>query len=352
MEPVSTNKHLEQRPSLPVWKQQLLKLTEHLPRPEMTGMPAREVLVKAEQIDAVVWNRHPDLKSTLEDYGINTSSLEIVEIKPELFRLTVKEHFHDRRLPKGYVYKGGAARALLANALELQPMVQPRDIDVARLSGTPTAQDQTIVEQFMSDDAALTDHEVVEEVKDNYFASRDVTINEVYADDSFIFASKQCILDTVRRIIRPTPSELGWDDDDERLGPKMLAKVLRFWVETIHRYGEAQLTISEGQFSEAFIKPFWILVQLDKALEGNHLVAVAYTEKLKSYGQIPTTIRTPEQAALYLANLVDGPAFMFRFAGRQQFAMEKAWLDAIDDDDRPNFENNRARRREKDVEAY
>ncbi|MDP3970906.1 MAG: hypothetical protein Q8P90_04350 [bacterium] len=235
-------------------------------------------------------------------------------------------------------------------ALDLQPMAQPRDVDVARLSGIPNTHDQDIAEQFMQDDLALTKHEVVEEVDDDYFQSRDLTINEVYADDQFIFASKQCILDTVRRIIRPTPKELGWDGDDEKLGPKMLAKVLRFWVETIHRYGEGHLTINEGQFSEAFIRPFWLLVQLDKALEGNRAVAIAYTEKLKSYGQLPATIQTPEQAALYLADLVEGPGFVFRFAEREQFDMEENWLNETHDDDRPVFENNRKKRQEKYVE--
>lgn len=210
----------------------------------------------------------------------------------------------------------------------------------------PNIHDQVVAEEFMPDDLALTKHEVVEEVDDDYFQSRDVTINEVYADDQFIFASKQCILDTVRHIIRATPQELGWDGNDKKLGPKMLSKVLRFWVETIHRYGEGHLTINEGQFSEAFIRPFWLLVQLDKALQGNRHVAIAYTEKLKFYGQLPATIQTPEQAALYLADLVDGPAFVFRFAERQQFDLEDRWLDEATHGERPVLKN-RAKRKGK-----
>ncbi|MDP3970907.1 MAG: hypothetical protein Q8P90_04355 [bacterium] len=111
MEPVSVLKrHVEKRPSLPDWKQQLLKLTEILPRPENTGATVNEVLVKAEQIDAVVWDRHPDLQSVIEEYGVDISTLEISEVKPDIFRLAVKEHFHQQRLPEGYVYKGGGQR--------------------------------------------------------------------------------------------------------------------------------------------------------------------------------------------------------------------------------------------------
>ena len=96
----------------------------------------------------------------------------------------------------------------------------------------------------------------------------------------------------------------------------------------------------EHQFSESFIKPFWLLAHLDKAMGVSTHVANAYIAELKVRGQLPSHLQDYEDAAQYLSDLTTNVQFRFRCAPIQQFAMEEEWLTM---NDLPKFESNKGK---------
>lgn len=157
------------------------------------------------------------------------------------FVFRVQNHFsHDLRLPKkGYVYKGGAARALLMRALRLDSESVPRDIDVSRLDAIlPDADlDDHVARVFMPDDYQHGNGvEAIADVE-TYLSTRDLTVNELYADDEQIVASAQCVLDTVRGILRITDYE---KDEYGGAGPKLVAKIVRLYAHALDKDGHMQ----------------------------------------------------------------------------------------------------------------
>ena len=260
------------------------------------------------------------------EYGIDVRNVK--ELENGLFEIPVENHFGDERLPEGYGYKGGAARALLLRNLEIDPYYTPRDVDVIRMVEKEVYEgtDADLAQEYMPEDFA---HGYgVEEIldQDEYFATRDLTINEALATDEKIIATRQCILDNIRHIIRLSDYERdnGYDDTSY----KMLAKILRFYAESIHRYDEASIEdVADWEFEEQFISPFWLALQLDRAFDVSSDVAAEFTSKLKQTGQIPEDIGSPEEAAIYLGDLLTGDPFYYRHAPIEQFELEQKWID-------------------------
>jgi hypothetical protein len=292
-----------------------------------------------------------ELTQALDEYGIDGSSIE----KEAGGRLTipVKDHFGEKRLPEGYAYKGGAARSLLMRSLDVDPRYIPRDIDVVRVIDKepyPGADDE-VAKEFMPEDFETghgvevlyephpedEDYDEGSDKFDGYFGSRDLTLNEVLATDESVTATRECVLDTVRHIIRLTDFEenSGWESGFSGAGPKMLSKILRFYAESIHRYGKAEIqNVADGQFERSFIKPFWLALQLDRACDVSSAVSDQFVKELTSSGQIPDDIQTVEEAASYLARLMKGDIkpFYFRHAPEEQFTAEAEWLEEVIDD--------------------
>ncbi len=101
---------------------------------------------------------------------------------------------------------------------------------------------------------------------EQYFSTRDLTINQVMATDEEIFVTRMALLDTVRHILRPTPYEKA--KFNGAVGEKILAKIIRLYSEMIHKYDEAAIEdVDSYQLEEAFTNPFFLALQLDKAAE-------------------------------------------------------------------------------------
>lgn len=276
---------------------------------------------------------HKEILRVLEEFGIDIRKIDISTLENGRFSVKVSNHFGDRRLPDGYAYEGSAARALLMRNIDIDTSAIPRDIDVVRLPGSEPApgMDAKVAMDFAPEDfehghgvEILTDY-------DSYFATRDLTINEVMATDQEVIATKQCILDTVRRIIRLTDYE-RWDVEGALSGPKMLAKILRLYSESIHRYGEAEIAdMGGGKFEEYFISPFWLALQLDKACEVSTGAAKSFVQRLREHGQIPQDITGIEDAAEYLGGLLRDRPFYFRHAPKGQFEIENRWAEEYED---------------------
>lgn len=258
----------------------------------------------------------------LQRRGVKTENLEIDE--KGYIHLTVKNHFSEKALSHDYGYKGSAARTLLLRNTQLDKYDEPRDIDIIRLAQQEPydGADYEMAKKFMPEDFAHGHG--VEPINDieTYFKTRDFTVNEVLATDTEIIATKQCILDTARHVIRLTEYE------KTEISNKMLSKALRIFSDFIQQYGEAEIkNIEEWRFEENFITPFWLALQLDKAFGKGSEYAKQFVAQLRKKKQIPEEIKTPEEAAKYLLNLMYDDSFYYRHAPAEQFEDENKLID-------------------------
>ncbi len=302
---------------------------------KLTRTEARTRTLEIQQtLEASYLERESALKDkeiigALREYGLDPSG---VEREPNgLFRLPVKSHFSKRRLPKTegdsfYAYKGGAARSLLLRSLRIDPTHEPRDVDIMAFGLEPKpGLDTQVAEQFMPDDFKHGDRverlESFDRAIEDYFETRDLTLNEVLATDEVIWTTRLCLLDSIRRIIRVTPFER--DSYHDEVGPKMLAKILRLYTEGIERWGNMTIAHDDWSFEGAFIQPFWLALQLDKACQQSLVLGEVYVKELVARRQIPKTIKTIEEAVTYLSAEVFN--FAFRHAPVEQFSLEEKW---------------------------
>ncbi|MFH1632026.1 MAG: hypothetical protein ABIA47_03360 [bacterium] len=287
-----------------------------------------------------------ELADALREYGIDPEKITFVgelnladeNHEPQfekVFKVAVESHFSNERLPEGYGYEGGAARSLLMRALEIDLTYTPRDLDIIRLSDeepSPGADDE-ISQKLMLDDYAKGHRVEVVGKEEKYFATRDLSINQLLATDTEIIATRQCILDTVRKIIRPTEFERNRFAESGSLGPKMLSKILRFYVQSIHRYDSAVIEdVEDWEFENYFINPFYLALHLDKAFETGNDVAESYVDELIARGQLPEYIEDAADAANYLAELIKGGNFYYRHAPTEQFETEADWISELEDE--------------------
>jgi len=265
-----------------------------------------------------------ELQKLLNDYGIVNIGIEQME-NGEYYKVKVKNRFSDKRLPEGYAYKGGAARVLLKRTLGIDPTDMPRDLDIIRIEEEPTVgADEEIASKFMPEDFERGHGiEVVLDI-DEYFDSRDLTINEVFATDDYIYATPQCIKDTIRRIFRVSDNEY---EKFGGVGSKMFSKIVRLYADDLKRGFEAKIPKEElYAYENYFASVFWLALNFDKAYSLGEETARQYVKELIKRKQIPEDVNTPEKAADYLINLLDPSSFYFRHAPFRQFELEEDWI--------------------------
>lgn len=323
----------------PEWKKKIGELLKQFDTKTLESDVKKQALLQesVDKREKKIADR--EVLDVLKEYGISTDGIEVYENNEvdaeieyqneDIYKVKVKNHFSDQSLPEGYGYKGGTARALLLRSLGIDPSYEPRDIDVVRTSKEESfpGQDAEVSRKFMPDDfASGYGVEVMPDINE-YLESRDLTINEVLATDTEIVVSKKALLDTVRHILRVTPFERYRYSSDGDIGPKILSKLLRFYSESIHRYGEAQFQdIYDWEFEQNFIGPFWLALQLDRAMEVSSSVAEQYIQEIKTKNLIPEKIKSIEDAVEYLSGKLQADRFYFRHAPIKQFASEYEWI--------------------------
>lgn len=281
-----------------------------------------DMRAKARKIDSLL--EDAELADALAVYGID--AVDIERLPDGNFSIKVKDHFTDKRLPPGYAYKGGAARSLLLRALRIDPQSVPRDLDVVRLDETepfPGADDQIARDLMPEDYAHGHGVELLHDLAE-YLASRDLTINELLATDEKIIATRACILDNLRGILRLTDFERKDSQGDD---PKMMSKILRLFSEEVLRRGQAQAPDYEDwDFDRTFISPFWLALHLDKAAQKGEKHVDAFIKTLRERGQLPEHVVTAEDATDFLNRLMADRQFYFRYAPVEQYETEEALL--------------------------
>ncbi len=279
------------------------------------------------------WEGHIKTEALIEDLTLKDFILrlefpiDIVEISEKgLVSMEVVHHFQEKRLPSGYGYKGGAARALLNRALGIDEKAVPRDIDIVRFyeENKDRTRDDELAKEFMPDDYELGDGVEVIHDNDSYFATRDYTMNEILATDNVIYCTKQALYDTVRGIIRVT------DYEREAFhgvpGSKMLAKAIRLQAKGVLDREYHLPKEDEVRIAETFISPFWLAVQLDRAAEIGQDTAADYLQRLILHKQVPDTIASTEELADYLVSILDDRGFYFRNLPPKQVATEESLI--------------------------
>ncbi|MDO8482361.1 MAG: hypothetical protein Q7S86_00920 [bacterium] len=290
-----------------------------------------ELLVETRQRDEMVSEK--GLRDVLEANHVSTKNMR--ELGDGKWVVLYKEQPREN-LPEGYALKGGAARHYLRESLGLSTDF-PRDYDVVRLSEKEPydGADSEIARRFMPKDFEFGDG--VEYVPDlgGYFNTRDLTINEVLATREQIIATESAILDTLRNILRLTPFERNNYNSNGEAGPKMLAKLLRFYSEALQLHGDAPsiLDIGHERIDTVSISPFWLAVNLDRAFERGRSYAVEYVNTLLVNNQLPQSVQTPEEAINYLLDCMSDESFIFRSAPVDVFQAEDEWVNQFQENE-------------------
>lgn len=253
------------------------------------------------------------------------------------------------RLPEHFVYVGGAARAALERSLGIDAYASPRDIDIAVMNKEGDKIDSSLLDamsqRYMPEDYAHG-HGVKNETVE-YFETRDFTINQVFATNESVYCTMQCLLDTLRGVIRITEFERqeSYQGKPYYIHPKLLAKALRLAVQRGMKIEDADVY----DFQE--IDTFHMALHLDRAAEQG--VADAYIRELRERKQIPDAIYSVDEMLDYLEGETD---FIFRCVSYSDERQEEAWLktgcpwDAIEEEflDSPMREGMGRRSKEKD----
>lgn len=241
----------------------------------------------------------------LRRYGVRVN---VQKIAPDIFRVPVTGDtaFLLNSLPDGYVYIGGAARAVLERTLGTNPNVAPRDIDIAADTFISNGAMKDILEQrYMPEDSS---HGYgISPVGDHYFENRDFTRNELIFDGKDIYCTKACLLDTVRSITRLSDSERSkWKEHTPQWDSRLLAKALRFVaIDWQQEFKDADMLEYEN------IAPFYMALHLDRAYEEGESAAERYLKLLREYRQVPMEVDTLSALQAYLNERLQHP-FVFR----------------------------------------
>lgn len=232
-------------------------------------------------------------------------------------------------LPTDYGYKGGAARAILEHALGL-PYSEPRDLDIVFLG---EKEDKIISKQlanrYMPEDYAYGHG--VEPLEDNYFETRDFTLNEVLYDGQKIICTRQCLTDLMRNIVRFTDYEKSDSFRGDRffINPKLLAKAVRM-VAYARDKGKklASITNEIDSLQELYIDDFHLALHLDRAMEQGAGVASEYVRIMNEKGFIPSKIETPAACLKYLLGRTK---FIFRCCRKSEIDSESEFIKELED---------------------
>lgn len=235
-----------------------------------------------------------DFARWLREKGVR---LPIFEYRRDLYRLIISSPlFPDKPLPPGYWYKGGCARALFFKRLGI-PCPKPRDIDlvqqqdiaVKHSDAHPELQEADAIEKFGGYYEDADGYiESTDPAFEDYFFSRDFTINEVLANDHEILFTKAALQDALERQLRVTSAQRNQNDRYQN-SVKTLARLIRFSIDLSHVDPDHPWMIDasaqEGLTQEILDKnTFYIFLHLDRILERGLAWGEWYLEEWHKHG--------------------------------------------------------------------
>lgn len=178
------------------------------------------------------------------------------------------------RLPDGYGFKGGAARLALASLLGKNVKNRmPRDFDIFRIGTAPDSRDRALAAKYMPED--LKHGHGIELVPDldAYFATRDLTINQIAYCNGAVVCTFSAMEDFLNGVLMPTSHVT---DAEGYPQGKITMKMVRMVAEgTLEG---TQLSIGCTPFNPK-VTPFDIALHLQRALSRGTRAAQYYVQE-------------------------------------------------------------------------
>jgi|GEM_PF-1682416 len=330
------------------------KIIEHTTASKLSRLE-RESLHKKEQDFKEKTKYVKVFEKLIERYG---AQADLEHLGNKLFEMHIHSDISDLvpELPEGYAFMGGAVRSIVMRELGIHANIPPRDLDIVRV-GENRTQDKELSEKYMPEDAS---HGYgLKKIRDDYFNTRDFTINEALYYDGKVYLTKECILDMLRGIIRFTDDrkikpekkllrqnyqdddydgedreDEVFDDNGERIQKDsgepyyiidtiILPKALRLCEEMKQR-GLNFTTEEEPYTITDNISIFQIAVHLRRAMESGPKVVEGYLDRLTEKEIIPPEIRNLEMLMRYISKYTSG--IVFRHAPTRQLTIEEELL--------------------------
>lgn len=233
-------------------------------------------------------NLNPDIAEKLVYNNDGTISLNASE-----FYSSFEE------LPEWYWYKWWVARLLLEMNLWITKKWEPRDLDLVRYVENEPKEwlDNELSMKYMPDD--FEHWYWIEVVWDDYFDSRDFTINEVIYKNWTLTFSEICLNDILNNTIRP--SENKFNEDYWKFPFDILMKSLRFYVRMVEEKWNAKLEIENiNQLYDNYVNYFRVALNLDRAVWSSIFQWNMLLDELIKYWKFPRYINNPKEARKYI----------------------------------------------------
>jgi hypothetical protein len=227
--------------------------------------------------------RQPDLSGSLPGtllYELNPE-LRILSVAQNTITLNLPAGVQLPELPDHYSFKGGVARyALLSALFPAKGIRQPRDIDLVRFARADRRIDLYLKSNLLGEDGIRGHGVEYPGTPARYFATRDLRINQVYANSKKIVCSFNCLEDTLGATLR-LAGERGVKAGRER-GRSSL-KLIRFAAELRLQGFECRFVLPEDLRNEEIL-PFDLRLECSRALERGRRIAEEFFRALKDEG--------------------------------------------------------------------
>lgn len=185
-------------------------------------------------------------------------------------------------LPTGYGVIGGAARNIAWDVIRDEPSPPLRDIDLVALADkSPDFVLADELAEWYSPDDFRYGHgvQVIEDI-DDYFDTRDFTINQVLVEGDRLLITHQAAKDIEDGVIRPTEHEI-----DERQGVSSRLQLKAVLLQIVFE-NEGYSIRLEGFGVKDDPHDFELALFLQKSLEYGQAVAHKFWAKLEEHGLI------------------------------------------------------------------
>lgn len=215
---------------------------------------------------------------------------KIVALPPEIpradYRVWPAVSFRESAAFHEHGIKGGGARNLLFRQLfGVEYPLEVRDIDAVRFGTKIQPIDRIIAERFMPRDAQNgAGVELLRNLED-YFATRDLSVNEVLWNAGRLTASGRAIVDMASLVLRPSKVYFGSLHRPPGVRGRTVLKMVRLAVEGAANGIPWKIT---GLPDVVDISEFDLAIELGKTLERGETYARSFVSVLNNLGMLPT----------------------------------------------------------------
>lgn len=225
-------------------------------------------------------------------YNGDNERLEVKEDELKIREIPLPENILKRydfieKLPSGIAIMGGVARSVAREILtgEKEPI---RDIDLVEITDNEgeSAVDPELLDElaqtYMPDDYVFG-HGIGLDTLEDYFSTRDFTINQCLIKDGRLLVSELAENDFKENIIRPTYYEVPYDGD--KLSGRLFLKAILMQT-VISQISESIPLLEDVHVNFQYIGYFDTAVFLNKAMSRGVETAVKFTENLAEWGGV------------------------------------------------------------------